>query len=346
MARFRVGPVRFGGGRGPSVRFGAGPVGVTVGGRRRRRGGSSGPNYDSYDDDGPGLTPAQSALYYYDETSWKMWSGTLFVLLMVLLVTSFFATPVTPLLYAVLASLSIVLSLKLVRSWSKSKKAVQNENPTDKELRAWALVQDGFPLENLPLFGRFMKSRDREAARVRSLQEFEGVPEERRLGERRIRRVSFWGLQTINFVFCYVLMFPFQLVLKIVTEAIAECADSTGGTQSHVSGVSCTGLSTYQNVLYVPWVLIFVALGLSFITGFRTGAFLRVLKWLGQKFQKVAGSQISTVKQQYRPKIEAALPPRFTPGEAGKAARAQQIDQEIARLTAIRERLNQERNQS
>ena len=41
MARFRVGPVRFGGGRGASFSFGAGPLGATVGGRRKRRGGGS-----------------------------------------------------------------------------------------------------------------------------------------------------------------------------------------------------------------------------------------------------------------------------------------------------------------
>lgn len=35
--RYRVGPVRFGGGRRPSVTMGVGPVGVTLGGRRKRR---------------------------------------------------------------------------------------------------------------------------------------------------------------------------------------------------------------------------------------------------------------------------------------------------------------------
>ena len=49
--RVRLGPVRVGGGRRASVSFGAGPVGVTVGGRRKGRGGWNIPtttNNDSY----------------------------------------------------------------------------------------------------------------------------------------------------------------------------------------------------------------------------------------------------------------------------------------------------------
>ena len=42
MARYRVGPVRFGGGRRVSVGVHVGPVGATFGGRRRRSGGSGG----------------------------------------------------------------------------------------------------------------------------------------------------------------------------------------------------------------------------------------------------------------------------------------------------------------
>lgn len=42
MARFRVGPVRFGGGRRPSATVGVGPLGVTVGGGYRRRARSGG----------------------------------------------------------------------------------------------------------------------------------------------------------------------------------------------------------------------------------------------------------------------------------------------------------------
>lgn len=42
MARFGVGPFRFGGGRRTSVTFGVGPIRATFGGRRRRRWGGSG----------------------------------------------------------------------------------------------------------------------------------------------------------------------------------------------------------------------------------------------------------------------------------------------------------------
>ena len=79
MARFRVGPVRVGGGRRASFTANAGPFGVTVGGRRRRRGGSGGgPSYWT-GPDGPSAAEErqQQREMEKEERRYREWYATL-----------------------------------------------------------------------------------------------------------------------------------------------------------------------------------------------------------------------------------------------------------------------------
>jgi hypothetical protein len=79
MARYRVGPVRFGGGRKVSVGIHAGPVGVTFGGRRRRSGGSGGgPSYRP-GDDGPSAAEERQQQREMErmEREYQEWYATL-----------------------------------------------------------------------------------------------------------------------------------------------------------------------------------------------------------------------------------------------------------------------------
>jgi hypothetical protein len=79
MARFRVGSVRFGGGRKVSIGVHAGPVGVTFGGRRRRSGGSGGgPSYRP-GDDGPSAAEERQQQREMErmEREYQEWYATL-----------------------------------------------------------------------------------------------------------------------------------------------------------------------------------------------------------------------------------------------------------------------------
>ena len=79
MARYRIGSVRFGGGRKVSVGVHAGPVGVTFGGRRRRSGGSGGgPSYRP-GDDGPSAAEERQQQREMErmEREYQEWYATL-----------------------------------------------------------------------------------------------------------------------------------------------------------------------------------------------------------------------------------------------------------------------------
>ena len=80
MARYRVGPVRFGGGRRVSVGVHVGPVGATFGGRRRRSGGSGGGG-SSYSGSYGGMSAAEERQQQREiekaEREYQEWYATL-----------------------------------------------------------------------------------------------------------------------------------------------------------------------------------------------------------------------------------------------------------------------------
>ena len=69
MARIRIGPVRVGGGRKASFTGNVGPIGITVGGRRKRRSGSGGGNHGH----GRDLGPSDAEIRASQRASQKFW---------------------------------------------------------------------------------------------------------------------------------------------------------------------------------------------------------------------------------------------------------------------------------
>ena len=344
MARFRVGPVRFGGGRGASFSFGAGPLGATVGGRRKRSGGGSNGSYESsaYIDnsDARPLTAAESAAYEYSDIRFKVWGAVAFVVVMLSLFLMFVATIVTPIVFSVMALVSLVLSVKLYRDFQSSKKATGSSSPTNAQLKAWSRVDQGFVFENLPLIGRFVRAGDREAEHVRRLQALENNPLVRPLRKRLVTRVTFSGLVVANFVYCFLLMFPVVGVFSITEDGIIACAENPNKDRT-ITGLLCADAEMYRNYLYVPLSLTYAAMFVAFLLALRTGSFLKVFGWGKKSLETLANGPLKDVVKQYGSKAEAYLPTALKNMDNRTAIRQKKLEEENRKIEELKQKFTQ-----
>ena len=344
MARFRVGPVRFGGGRGASFSFGAGPLGATVGGRRKRRGGGSNGSYESsaYVDnsDARPLTAAEWAAYEYSDIRFKVWGAVAFVVVMLSLFLMVVATIVNPIVFSLMALASLVLSAKLYRDFWLSKKATGSSSPTNEQLKAWARVEHGFVFENLPLIGRFVRAGDEDREHVRRLQALENNPSVRPLRKRLVTRITFSGLVVANFIYCFLLMFPIAGVFSITENGIIACTENPNKKRT-VEGLLCTDAVMYRNYLYVPSYLTATAIVVAILLGLRTGSFLKVFGWGTKKFETLANGPLKEVVKQYGSKAEEYLPTALKSVDDRAVIRQTKLDEENRKIEELKQKFTQ-----
>lgn len=160
MARFRVGNVRFGGGRKASIGFHGFGVGVTLGGRRKGGGGGGGSyqvieiDWDSLTDDEKAksplkqlrsldlslISPNDAALITFRRK--RQWNRrvALSVAAALVFLTSF--TVFSPFLFSCLSLLSLCVSIVALIKLSQARKVRAGTEPTDSQVLAWALVND------------------------------------------------------------------------------------------------------------------------------------------------------------------------------------------------------------
>jgi hypothetical protein len=345
MARFRVGPVRFGGGRGASFSFGAGPLGATVGGRRKRSGGSSNGSYESFssyvdNSDARPLTPAERAAYEYSDIRIKTWGAAAFVMLMLSLFLMTVATIVTPIVFSLMALASLALSVKLYKDFQFSKKATGSSSPTNAQLKAWSRVDQGFVLENLPLIGRFVRAGDREAEEVRRLQALENNPSLRQLRKRLVTRITFSGLVVANFVYCFLFMFPIAGVFSITENGIVSCTENPNKKRT-VEGLLCTDAEMYRNYLYIPLSLTYAAIFIAFLLALRTGSFLKVFGWGKKSLETLANGPLKEVAKQYGSKAEAYLPTALKSVDERAVIRQRKLEEENRKIEELKQKFAQ-----
>jgi hypothetical protein len=344
MARFRVGPVRFGGGRGASFSFGAGPLGATVGGRRKRSGGGSNGSYESsaYVDnsDARPLTPAERAAFEYSDIRFKVWGAAAFVMLMLSLFLMVVATIVTPIVFSLMALASLVLSVKLYKDFQFSKKATGSSSPTNAQLKAWSRVDQGFVLENLPFIGSFFKGVDEEREHVRRLLALENNTSIRPPRKRLVTRITFSALVVANFIYCFLLMFPIAGVLSITENGIIACAENPNKKRT-VEGLLCSDAEMYRNYLYVPLSLTYAAIFVAFLLAFRTGSFLKVFGWGRKSLETLANGPLKDVVKQYGSKAEANLPTALKSVDDRAVIRQRKLEEENRKIEELKDKFTQ-----
>jgi hypothetical protein len=344
MARFRVGPVRFGGGRGASFSFGAGPLGATVGGRRKRRGGGSNGSYESsaYIDnsDARPLTAAEWAAYEYSDIRFKVWGAVVFVVVMLSLFLMFVATIVTPIVFSLMAIASLLLSVKLYRDFQSSKKAIGSSSPTNAQLKAWSRVDQGFVLENLPLIGWFVRGGDEEAEHVRRLLALENNSSIRPPRKRLVTRVTFSGLVVANFVYCFLFMFPVAGVFSITEDGIIACTENPNKDRT-ITGLLCADAEMYRNYLYVPLSITYAAIFVAFLLALRTGSFLKVFGWGRKSLEKLANGPLKEVVKQYGSRAETYLPTALKSVDNRAVIQQRKLEEENRKIEELKQKFTQ-----
>lgn len=223
MARWRVGPVRVGGGRKASFTVGAGPFGVTVGGRRRR-----GMSYPSYASDSPTeweVTRSQSEIarinFENSATSRGLAIG-LFVLPLSLLFLALTSGTVTLSIYVGLALVSGALTIYQNVVFQLVKNLSRDAEPSTTQLKMWVFVQDGAKTTHIPVFGWYARFRYWQARRIAQMQADEGVPEEMRI-HTEPTRLSFRTISLANTVFLAVFGLVLGGSIGSISNAVGDC---------------------------------------------------------------------------------------------------------------------------
>lgn len=160
MARFRVGNVRFGGGRKASVGFHGFGVGVTLGGGRKSGGGRGG-SYEVIEIDWHSLTDAEkastplkqmrsldlsqisaedAALITFRRKRQNIRRVVLASCVMTFVISTL--TIFSPFIFFCLGLASIVASVFLLNKLRLARNVKSLDSPTDSQLLAWALVND------------------------------------------------------------------------------------------------------------------------------------------------------------------------------------------------------------
>jgi hypothetical protein len=346
MARVRIGPVRVGGGRKASLTFGAGPFGVTVGGKRKRSGSLSYPNYDNEGEVNP-ATPAQAARYNFQEVSIKMWGGILFGLEMLLLGTSFVVSSFTPRFYIVLAVCNILFSLRLFVLWSRHRKAQKSENPSKSLLKAWEKVEDGHDPSSIPLLGSFINSRDSERERIRQLEESEGFHASNRLRTRKTTKVSFRAMIFINFALSIILFLTFRLALGVVNQDLTQLRRPDSQTSGSTTGKSLSELESYLATLQTPLVLLNIALLVAFVLVLRTANFVNLFKNLIQRIKaETSSDRGKKLKADFNAQIKATVPTSLRSRVHGNKQELVKAEIESERIEALRARLKESQSRN
>jgi len=353
MARFRIGNVRFGGGRKASVGFHVGPFGVTFGGKRRNSKSSSITNrnseveityldWDSLSENQKRTVPLKSIQVDYQSLSkqdkalldyrrkkesyrirWAIGGCVLFV-------ATVFSTA-APFILGCLGVFSIGTSTYFIYKSVIAKRIRPGVEPTDRQLKAWAFVNDK---KTLPSF-------DPALLEVEKKYEGQSALDIKKITGNKVpakRKITFRELVFVNLCFNVILLVIMFLALGLATTAYEEnCKVFSNFNSSTVSiiGVNdCFDLSEQKNGLQEFAFLI----GFSTILAFVISLFLStaILKSLTLSLVNILAKKIplnkATPKNAYLKAKEQRAKGRKM-AEEGKKLKA-------ARTQELRERFN------
>ncbi len=292
MVRFRVGPVRFGGGRKASIGFHGLGVGVTLGGGRRSgsRSGSSGGGYvetrdwESLTDHEKVTLPLKSfrsikignstlsekdkALLAYRRKR-KEYQIRASIITMILVVATIFSIQ-SPLIIACASLFSIMASVYFLFIKMKAGRIKPGVEPTDKQLRAWSLVNDGKPLPDFDVaFSEIQKKYGETATEF--VQKMTGKRPKSK------RSLTFKDLVSANFYINFVLLLSALFAIGVAVND--ESTNCVNGSNKFYSGFiwgigDCYDLnehkSSLQGVLALIGISTLIAFSASMVLGCKS----------------------------------------------------------------------------
>lgn len=282
MARFRVGNVRFGGGRKASIGFHGFGVGVTLGGGRRSSSGSgsSGGGYVETRDwetltdhekatlplksfrsikiDNSTLSKNDKALLAYRRKRQEYQiRGSIGALILV--VATIFSVQ-SPLILGCASLFSIIASVYFLYTKANTARIKPGVEPTDKQLRAWSFVNDDKPLPDLNLAFSEVEKKYGETA-TQSVQKMTGRKPKPK------RNLTFKDLVTANFYINFALLFSALFAIGVaVNDETTNCVD---GSSKNYSGLiwgigDCYDLNEHKSTLQGFLVLIGISTLIAF----------------------------------------------------------------------------------
>jgi F0F1-type ATP synthase membrane subunit b/b' len=351
MARFRVGNVRFGGGRKASIGFHGFGVGATFGGGRRSGSGSSSSgggyvetrDWESLTDHEKATLPLKSlrsikitsgnlsandkALLAYrrKRQEYQIRAG---IFAAFLVVASMFSVQ-TPLILGSASLLSIMASIFFSYKRIKTAGIKPGVEPTDKQLQAWAFVNDDKPLPNISIaYSEVQKKYGEEA--IQAVTKLTGKKVKAK------RSLTFKDLVVTNFYINIVLLFGAVCAIGI---ASGDNSSNCGGrTSDYYSGLiwgigDCYDLnehiSTLKGFLILIGISTLIAFTVSMVLGCKS-VYKQHLTPLGKLMVKKTAEKKLTPKD-----ITSRLKQQRN---QVKQAKITQAETKLARTKELRER--------
>ena len=351
MARFRVGNVRFGGGRKASIGFHGLGVGVTLGGGRRSGSGSgsSGGGYvetrdwESLTDHEKATLPLKSyrsikidistlsendkALLAYRRAR-RLYQIRGSIGALILVVATIFSIQ-SPLILSCASVFSIMASVYFLYTKVKNTRIKPGVEPTDKQLRAWSFVNDDKPLPDLNLaFSEIQKKYGETAAQY--TQKMTG----RRPKPKR--SLTFKDLVSANFYINFALLFSALFAIGVaVNDETTNCVD---GSSKYYSGLiwgigDCYDLNEHISTLKGFLVLI----GISTLIAFSASMILGCKSVYKQHFAVLNKQLTPLTKLLMKKASEKGFAPKDIPSKL-KQQRNQVKQTQVTKAEELRER--------
>ena len=321
MARFRIFNVRVGGGRKASIGFHGGPVGVTFGGRRKKKFQYTKLTSEANDSAGdwtvgiPERDLIMAGLRNPNTDEWIFhafvaFMVTLFVLIMLMGVISI----ITPLLYGILAISSIWCSVYFFVSWNRLRKFRNEEKSklTKSELKSLEFARNGVVLTDIPVLGFTFKKRARMIEAMQRKYEEHEIPESHRQKYYQPSNLPFFMVPVLNLIFNFALTFPAAATYSIVqTEVDSDCFNRTATYKTSV-GVRgpCEELIGHFSNLKVALGLVYLSIGLAFLVSIRTGAYVKLFKSIKAFSKNFLEPRLNSLSEENRARIKTFLEDR------------------------------------
>lgn len=351
MARFRVGNVRFGGGRKASIGFHGFGVGATFGGGRRSGSGSgsSGGGYVETRDwetltdhekatlplksfreiknDNSTLSVNDRALLTYrrKRREFQIRAG---VFAAFLVVATIFSVQ-TPLILGSASLLSIVASVYLLYTKIKTSRIKPGVEPTDKQLKAWSFVNDDKPLPDISIAHSVVQEKYGEEAH-QSVQKLTGKKVKVK------RSLTFKDLVATNFYFNVILLISALLAIgNAVSDNSTNCVNRNSDYYSGlIWGIGdCYDLNEHISTLKGFLVLI----GISTLIAFSASMVLGCKSVYKQHFA-VLNKQLTPLTKLLMKKVAGkGFAPKDIPSKL-KQQRNQVKQTQVTKAEELRER--------
>lgn len=314
MARFRVFNVRVGGGRKASIGFHKGPVGVTFGGRRKKKFRYTELTTNEYEESN--LSPEEYRLNILRGriSDWIFHAFVAFMVILfglILLMTTI--SIVTPLLYGLLAASSIWCSAYVFVSWNRAKKYDKGEetNPSESQSKSYEFVRYGVELSELPLIGFTFKKRAGDVEELQSLEESFGFEESQRTRSQK-SHLPFYMVPILNFIFNYAFIFPAAATYSSVQTLVDSDCSNGADTYETPLGVRgpCEELIRHFSNLTVSLVVVYLSIGLAFLVSIRTGAFVQLYKSIKLFSINFLESKLKVLSEENRSRVKTFLKDR------------------------------------